>query len=96
MLKERFPKGTMTINNYMWGGDREWSGLRTPDSPYFSPTSMHTFMQAADIVFSHYPSIDVRSDIISNPGVYPFIKGLELDVTWVHIDVRNEENIVTF
>lgn len=95
-LKERFPNGSMTINNYYWGGNRNWSGLRTPDSPYFSPTSMHTFFQAVDAVFSAYDVEEVRQDILDNPDVYPYIKGLEMNVSWLHIDVRNEDILVTF
>lgn len=95
-IKERFPKGTMTINNYFWGGDREWSGLRTPDSKYFSLTSMHSFMRAVDAVFSDYDVEEVRQDIIDNPSIYPTIKGLELGVSWLHIDCRNEDKLITF
>lgn len=95
-LKERFPEGSMTINNYFWGGTRNWSGLRTSDSPYFSATSMHSFMMAVDIVFSKYTPDEVRKDIMDNPKVYPYIKGLELEVDWVHLDVRNEDELVTF
>ncbi len=95
-LKERFPDGTATINNYVWGGDRQWSGLRTPDSSYYSPTSMHAFMKAVDIVFSSYSAETVRKDIIANPELYPTIKGLELGVSWLHIDTRNSEELVTF
>jgi len=95
-LKERFPQGTATINNYYWGGDRQWSGLRTPDSPYFSFTSMHSFMQAVDIKFSAYTAEEVRKDILTNQELYPTIKGLELGVSWVHIDIRNEDILVTF
>lgn len=95
-IKERFPKGTMTINNYVWGGNRYWSGLRTSDSKYFSPTSMHSFMMAVDAVFSEYTADEVRADILENPSVYPTIKGLELNVSWVHLDIRNEDTLVTF
>lgn len=95
-LKERFPNGSMTINNYYWGGNRNWSGLRTPDSPYFSPTSMHAFFQAVDAVFSAYDVEEVRQDILDNPEVYPYIKGLEIGISWLHIDVRNEDNLITF
>ena len=35
-LKEVFPEGSMVINNYLWGGDRGWSGIRTRDSKYYS------------------------------------------------------------
>ena len=95
-IKERFPKGTMTINNYEWNGSRQWSGLRTPDSPYFSLTSMHSFMMAIDAIFSDYTAEEVRQDILNNPSAYPTIKGLELGITWLHIDTRNTDELITF
>lgn len=95
-LKEHFNLGTATINNYHWKGNRHWSGLRTPQSPDYSETSQHSLGNAVDIVFSHYSAEEVRNHIISNPHEYPYIKGLELGVSWVHIDVRNEDYLVTF
>ena len=95
-IKDRFPNGTMTINNYKWGGERKWSGLRTFLSSFFSKTSMHSFGNAIDAIFSAYDVEEVRQDIINNPEVYPHIKGLELNVTWLHADCRNEDTLVTF
>ncbi len=95
-IKENFPEGTATINNYFWNGDRKWSGWRTPDSPYYSPTSMHATMQAVDIVFSKYSAETVRQHIIENPTMYPTIKGLELNITWLHIDIRNTDEVMLF
>ena len=93
-LKEQFPKGSMTINNWLWGGNRNWSGLRTPDSPDYSETSQHTFGRAADMKFSAYDEADVRKFIINNPEMFPYVKGIEdfKGMTWVHIDVRNTLN----
>ena len=95
-IKERFPKGTMTINNYKWKGNRNWSGLRTPDSPYYSETSMHSFGNAVDAVFSEYSVDEIRNDIINNPDIYPHIKGLEMETNWLHCDTRNEDKIQLF
>lgn len=95
-LKEHFNLGTMTINNYYWNGDREWSGIRTPDSPHFSYGSQHSFANAFDIVFSDYSAEEVRSYIIDNQHLFKSIKGIELNVSWVHIDVRNEKDLVLF
>jgi len=47
-------------------------------------------------VFSDYSAEEVRNYIIDNPHEFPYIKGLELVVNWVHLDVRNEENLVMF
>ncbi len=95
-LKEHFNLGTMTINNYFWGGNREWSGIRTPDSPYYSYGSQHSYGNAFDIVFSNYTTEEARNYIIDNPDKFPYIKGMELGVDWLHIDVRNEDKLITF
>ena len=95
-IKRSFPEGTMTINNWLWNGGREWSGLRTIDSPYYSPTSQHTLGKAIDCVFSHYAVNDVRNDIISNIELYPHIKGIEMNVSWLHVDVRDRDTLLQF
>jgi len=95
-LKEHFNLGTMTINNYGFGGNREWSGIRTPESPNYSYGSQHSFANAFDIVFSHYTAEEVRNYIINNPHIFKYVKGLELKVSWVHLDVRNEDELVLF
>ena len=94
-LKEHFSEGSMTINNYKWNGAREWSGIRTSDSPYYSVGSQHSYANALDIVFSEYTAKEVRDYILNNLDEFPHIKGLEV-ATWLHIDVRNEDNIVIF
>jgi len=94
-LKEHFDEGSMTINNYYWGGSREWSGIRTPESKYYSYGSQHSYANALDIVFSEYTTKEVRDYVLNNLDEFPYIKGLEV-ASWVHIDVRNEDNIVIF
>ena len=94
-LKEHFNLGTMTINNYYWGGDREWSGIRTPDSPYYNVGSQHSYGNAVDVVCSEYTAKEVRDYILNNLGKFPHIRGLEI-ASWVHVDMRNEYNIVIF
>jgi len=95
-IKERFPNGSVTINNYYWGGNRHWSGLRTPTSPHYSETSIHSLGGAGDAVFSDYTAEEVRQDIIDNPEVYPYVKGIEMEISWLHVDVRNEDEISLF
>ena len=96
LLKEHFNLGTMTINNYFWGGSREWSGIRTQESPNYSYGSQHSFANAVDIVFSDYSAQEVRNYILENKNEFHFVKGMELNVSWVHIDVRNEDDLVLF
>ena len=88
--------GPMTINNWYWDGDRLWSGLRTPESPYYSPYSQHTFGRALDGIFRKVNAEIVREDILKNPDKYPFITFLETDISWVHADCRNIERITTW
>lgn len=95
-LRERF--GSMTVNNYYWGKNREWSGLRTKDSPYYSSFSQHTFGRAADCLFSNRSTEEVRELILSNPSDSDFelIGSVELGVSWLHFDVRNCDRIQTY
>jgi len=95
-LKEKFPQGTMTINNWLWGEDRNQSGLRTKNSKYYSPTSQHSIGKAIDCVFSEYETDSVRQYIINNPDEFPHIKGIELDVSWLHVDVRSRDEVLLF
>ena len=57
---------------------------------------MHSYANALDFVCSHYTAEEIRQDIINNPHLYPYVKGLELEVSWVHLDIRNEQNLVLF
>ncbi|MCW9013737.1 MAG: hypothetical protein OQL06_08130 [Gammaproteobacteria bacterium] len=95
-LRERY--GSMTVNNYHWGKAREWSGLRTSDSPYYSHFSQHSFGRAADCLFKHKTAEQVRQDILAHPddAAFELIGSIELGVSWLHFDVRNCERIKTY
>jgi len=89
--------GPIIINNYMHGGEREWSGLRTPNSPYYSPTSQHSFGRAADCLFRDTDVELVRKHIISKTiPARIHITAVELGTSWLHIDCRNVEPVKTF
>lgn len=91
-LRDTF--GSCTINDWYWGGSFEQSGLRTPDAPEFSPTSQHTFGRAMDCKFKAVSAEQVRTTVIHNKPLFPYITFLEDDVTWFHFDVRNGERLV--
>lgn len=93
-LREKF--GSTTVNSYYWGGEREWSGLRTSDSPYYSPTSQHSFGRAFDCIFRNTDAETVRQYILRNPEEFPYITSMELGVSWLHFDCRNVDPIFTF
>lgn len=78
--------GATTINNWWHGGDRQWSGLRTPDSPYYSPTSQHTFARASDKIYS-CTAEEVRQ-YIKEHWIDLGITCIEDKVSWVHTDHR--------
>ena len=91
-LREEF--GSTVINTYAMGGDRNWSGLRTSDSPYYSPTSQHSFGRALDMIFTKVSAETVRDHIKNPSNHWCSIAGvdsitLEDDVSWLHIDIRN-------
>lgn len=90
--------GSMTVNNWSYGGNREWSGLRTPDSPYFSKYSQHSYGKAADIIFSDTTAEEVRQAILANPDdpTFALINSFEENTSWLHIDVRNVTRLYTF
>lgn len=88
--------GPITVNDWKWGGEREWSGLRTPDSPYYSPYSQHTFGRAADCIFHDVSVEKVREDILARGSPFSFIQAIELNTSWLHFDVRNTDKIKTF
>lgn len=90
----RLKFGSATINNYEYGGDRVASGLRSPDSLYYSPTSQHSFGRAVDIIFSKVSAEYVREQIKKEPIYWLSDAGvesitLEDGVSWLHIDIRN-------
>lgn len=98
-IRKRY--GKMIINNWKWitkGPKREWSGLRTEDSPVGSRFSQHRFGRAFDAIMLDVEVEEVRLDILNNTGreEYKYIKGLELNINWLHIDVRNSNRLQTF
>lgn len=93
-LRDRF--GRMKINDWKWGGERQWSGLRTPESPFYSLYSQHTYGQAFDILPLDAEVDEVRGYILEHPEEFPEIGGIELGVNWLHVDGRNYSGIKTF
>lgn len=95
-LRERY--GKMKMNDYIWGGGNQWRGLRTPDSPYFSQYSQHTFGRAGDPIFAEVTAEQVRTDLLANPDdeCFEHIMSVELGVSWFHFDVRNCDRVKTY
>jgi len=81
------------INSWRWGGLRNWSGLRTNDSPYYKKTSQHSFGRAIDFISPNMSAKNMRNTILENPKepAFKYITGVEdFDgMDWVHVDCRN-------
>lgn len=95
-LREIF--GPMIINDWMFGGSFRYRGFRSAldlDAPP-APFSQHRFGRAFDSHFKNATVQEVRKYILANPAKFPHIRGLELDVNWLHCDTRNSDKLITF
>jgi len=95
-IKEKFPMGSMTINNWLWHGTRTESGLRNANSSNYSKHSQHSLGKAIDAVFSSYTAEEVRKYMLANLEEFPELRGLETGVNWLHVDVRNRDDLLKF
>lgn len=90
--KIRDRHGAITINNWFTGGHRQWSGLRTPKSTYYSWMSQHgMYVNASDSLSAYSTAEEVRQDIKDNYEKEYKPLGLtciEGGVGWVHKDCR--------
>ncbi len=90
--------GPIKINTWYNGGDREWSGIRTPDSLYYKQFSQHSWGRASDKIFLNATSDEVRQ-YIKEHWKDLGITAIEEGVSWVHSDVRlilNQNSLFVF
>jgi len=95
--KLRDAYGKMVGNDWAWGGDKKMCGFRPWESETGSRLSQHKFGRAFDSTPYETDVKVIRQDIIDRK--HPFmeeIKGLELGVSWLHFDLRNSNELVTF
>lgn len=89
-------------NSWWWGGSTEYRGFRPSGSGVGAEWSQHKFGRALDVVIVGMDTEDVVNQILNTPHAHPFeyITALELNVQWLHFDVRNwdkpERGIFTF
>lgn len=97
-LKEHYG-WTITINNYLWGGEFQQRGLRCNfDSIVKNKTmenelylSAHVRGQAVDFDVKGKSAKDVRMILIKEQESLPFNIRLEMNVNWVHLDVVDRD-----
>lgn len=84
----------ITINNWHIGGDFNWRGLRTPDSPWYSTYSQHSFGRGLDFDVKGMSAEEVRQWLIKNRNLewVKCITFIEGGTNWVHVDIRGGTN----
>ena len=103
----RYEFGPIIINTWhrpsLWAkfGRRDQSGLRTAAfydtaTKFKRSLSQHKYGRAADMLFVETEVEHVRSTILDQPDRFPFIHGVELNTSWLHIDCGNRSHITTF
>jgi hypothetical protein len=88
----------MIINNWLNGGDFQWSGLRTVDCKIGAKRSIHRLAKAFDIKCK-IPAEEMRQEILKNQDhdAFQYINRIEADVSWLHVDrARTENRIAVF
>ena len=88
VLREKF--GKMVCNTWWWGGNSKYRGYRPFDCKVGAKYSQHKFGRALDLVPLEAPVDKVRQYLIDNYELYRrYVTGIELGVSWLHIDCRN-------
>lgn len=89
-LRERFGPAYMNtwhLSKHVQSvyGVRNWSGIRTYGSPYYRARSAHSRGMAGDMLFVNHSAEEIRQQLKKMEKV-PFIKRVENDVSWLHVD----------
>ena len=88
-LRERW--GSITINNWAWGGQYEFSGFRPKNCSTGSFYSQHRLGRGFDLKFKNEDVADIREFIRANPNMddFKYINCIEENTpSWLHIDSR--------
>jgi hypothetical protein len=85
--------GPMLINDWAYGGEHEWNGLRTPECPFHNGFSQHAFGRAANIRFENFDIAEVKNDILNGSALkeFEYITTIMTGDDYLHVDVRNGE-----
>jgi hypothetical protein len=98
--------GPTTINNWKWGGNRQWSGFRPYGTPYYSQWSQHSYGRATDSLFKQCTPRQARDaikDMLAKGKFRGITKCITCEetksyrdngkspLTWVHWDIRNNK-----
>lgn len=84
--------GSLTVNNYEWGGRYRESGLRSAESRTGARYSQHKYGRAFDCKFKRATPQEVYAYILATPEQFPHLttlEDIEATPTWLHFDTRN-------
>ena len=87
LRKEGYDNGFI-INSWKSGGAKTQSGLRVPGQQEYSNTSQHSFGRAVDFT-TKTPIKVIHKHILTNLDKYPHIRFIEVDISWCHVDCRD-------
>ncbi|RKX17824.1 MAG: hypothetical protein DRP51_10205 [Candidatus Zixiibacteriota bacterium] len=90
-IRESF--GPMVINDWAWNGKNQWRGFRSPQCGVGATLSQHRFGRAVDMIPREVHPDIIRDDILEDQMgcAYRDIGGLEMNISWLHIDVRGRD-----
>ena len=93
-LRKRY--GACYVNNWHNGGNLQGCGFR--EERKATDFSQHHFGRALDLHFVKVTAEEVRQELIKDcqQGRNEIIKGIELKVSWLHIDTRNSDKLFLF
>lgn len=85
---------SVTINNWLWGGNLNERGFREPSSSTGASMSQHKFSRAIDISVSGMTSKQVYDTILANEKAFmeaglTCLEDITYTPTWCHLDIRN-------
>ncbi len=95
-VKDFYDGKRITINNWLWGGGRNYSGFRPADVSVGANNSAHKRGMAIDVVVEGVDSAQVYKDITSNQAYF-----MSLGVTsiesgtdgWTHLSCEYYPNL---
>ena len=88
--------GKIVINDWNWGGKNQYRGFRPPNCTIGAKLSQHRFGRAFDCILRQNGINHGRDFILEHPDYFPYINAIEMDVNWLHLDVRNCKRIMKF
>lgn len=94
-LKEKFPEGQMTINNWFWREDgelaRKESGIRIKTDTHYSERSQHSIGSAVDFQLNAYANDEVFRILEKDREIRKYftrIEHIQDAPTWIHLDQK--------